>query len=156
MQESTALENAPDTGAVLADECLDRARALVPLLREAAPRIEVGRELPADVLQAMHDAELFRLTLPRELGGAEIHPRRLAQVTEAVATGHARRRAHAAARVASHGVAATRAPGRVLVAAAGQGRVAVGVAAAGEKGGAGAPGHGVGASVGDVAGHRAE
>jgi len=37
----------------------------------------------------MHGAELFRLTLPAELGGAEIEPRRLAQVTEAIATGDA-------------------------------------------------------------------
>jgi alkylation response protein AidB-like acyl-CoA dehydrogenase len=74
-----------DSGHALGEECLDRARNLLPMLRESAPRIEADRQLPADVLDAMHGAELFRMTLPRELGGAEIHPQRLAQVTETIA-----------------------------------------------------------------------
>jgi alkylation response protein AidB-like acyl-CoA dehydrogenase len=68
-----------------AQDCVERARALVPLLAEAAERIELQRELPADVLEAMHDAGLFRLTLPRSLGGAELPLGVLAQVTETIA-----------------------------------------------------------------------
>lgn len=79
----------PDSGEVLARECLQRARSIRPMLDDAAPRIEARRELPQDVLRAMHGAELFRLTLPGELGGAELEPRRLAQVTEAIAMGDA-------------------------------------------------------------------
>jgi len=74
---------------MLARECVHRARALRPLLEEAAPCIESSRELTPEVLAALHEAELFRLTLPRELGGAEIEPRLLAQVTEAIAMGDA-------------------------------------------------------------------
>ena len=64
---------------------LDRTRALQPLLRDAAPRIEAARELPADVLDALHDAGLFRLLIPRALGGAEADLVTLARVIEAVA-----------------------------------------------------------------------
>jgi alkylation response protein AidB-like acyl-CoA dehydrogenase len=83
--KNIAATDAPDGGATLARECLERARALAPLLTEAAPRIEASRELTPEVLDALHGAGLFRLTLPAELGGAEISPQRLAQVIEAIA-----------------------------------------------------------------------
>ncbi len=72
-----------------AHESVERARALVPQLAEASERIETQRELPVDVLQAMHDAELFRLSLPRFLGGSELPLTALAQVTETIATADA-------------------------------------------------------------------
>ena len=68
---------------------LERARALVPLLASAAERIEAERELPADVLEALLDAELFRMTLPVCLGGAELPIAALAEVTETIATADA-------------------------------------------------------------------
>ena len=49
-----------------------RARALTPLLNAAAPRIEEGRALPVDVLDALHAARMFRMLLPRSLDGAEL------------------------------------------------------------------------------------
>jgi alkylation response protein AidB-like acyl-CoA dehydrogenase len=64
---------------------LARARALQPLLRGAAARIEQARELPADVLAALHAAGMFRLTLPRELDGAETDPAVVMEVMEALA-----------------------------------------------------------------------
>ncbi len=68
---------------------LERARALVPVIIAAAEQIEAGRELPAEVLEAMFEAELFRLTLPRFLGGAELPIALLAQVTETIASADA-------------------------------------------------------------------
>ncbi len=65
--------------------CLERARVLVPAIAAAADRIEAKRELPPEVLQAMFEAQLFRLTLPRFLGGAELPIALLAQVTETIA-----------------------------------------------------------------------
>jgi alkylation response protein AidB-like acyl-CoA dehydrogenase len=59
-----------------------QAIALQPLLRQAAPRVEAARELPADVLDALHAAGLFRLTIPRALGGMEVAT--LMQVVEAL------------------------------------------------------------------------
>lgn len=72
----------PDDGA----SYLERTRALLPLLAEAVPEIEAGRELPARVLAALHEAAMFRPSLPRFLGGAELAPPLLAQITQAVAT----------------------------------------------------------------------
>ena len=69
--------------------CLSRARALIPLLAEAAPRIEAARGLPPDVLDAMHAAGMFRLLLPRSIGGFELRPDEYVQCIEAIAMGDA-------------------------------------------------------------------
>lgn len=66
-----------------------RARRLVPLIKEAAPRIEAARELPGDLLAALHEARLFRLLLPRSLGGDELDLRTHADVLETIARGDA-------------------------------------------------------------------
>ena len=55
-------------------EHIASARKLAPLLAAAAPRIDAARELPPDVLDAMHAAGMFRLLVPRSLGGAELDP----------------------------------------------------------------------------------
>lgn len=65
--------------------CIARARALAPALAAAAERIEAARELPADILEAVFDAGLFRLTLPRYLDGEELPIAHLAEVSEAIA-----------------------------------------------------------------------
>jgi alkylation response protein AidB-like acyl-CoA dehydrogenase len=62
---------------------------VLPLLREARGRIEAARELPADVLDALHEAGLFRLLLPRSLGGDELDLASHAQVIEAIASADA-------------------------------------------------------------------
>jgi len=48
---------------------LERAHALLPMLRERAPEAEKLRQLPADVVKAVADAGLFRILLPRHVGG---------------------------------------------------------------------------------------
>ena len=70
-------------------EIVLRARALTPLLAAAAPRIEEARALPADVLDALHEAQLFRMLLPRSLGGAEIDMTSFFQAAHAIAEGDA-------------------------------------------------------------------
>ena len=69
--------------------CLARARALIPLLAAAAPRIEAGRELPGDVVAAMHGAGMFRLLLPRSVGGFALRPSDYVRCVEAIAMGDA-------------------------------------------------------------------
>jgi alkylation response protein AidB-like acyl-CoA dehydrogenase len=83
----TSRDVADRPGGTAADNAdwIARARALRPLIEEAAPRIEAGRELPADVLDALHDARMFRLLIPRDLGGAELDLPTFLQVIEAVA-----------------------------------------------------------------------
>ena len=55
-------------------DCIANARALAPVIAAAAPRIEAGRELPPDLVDALHEARLFRMLVPRSLGGEEVSP----------------------------------------------------------------------------------
>ncbi|HZB93845.1 MAG TPA: acyl-CoA dehydrogenase family protein, partial [Stellaceae bacterium] len=64
---------------------LARAKALAPLLNAEAPAIERGRRLTPPVVEALHDAGLFRMLLPREVGGAETDPLSFVEVLEEIA-----------------------------------------------------------------------
>ena len=64
---------------------LDRARKLVPRIADAADEIERTRRLPAPLVATLHEAGLFRMLLPRALGGAELDPPTFVRVTEALA-----------------------------------------------------------------------
>jgi alkylation response protein AidB-like acyl-CoA dehydrogenase len=72
-----------------AAELIGRARELIPSIDRASDRIERERRIPADVLDALHEARLFRLLIPRSLDGEEVEPATLFQVIEAVAQGDA-------------------------------------------------------------------
>lgn len=78
-----------DGDAPLDGDPVQRARALIPLLNDAAPRIESEQEMPADVLAALHKARMFRVMLPKSLGGDEANIRTFSQVIEALAEGDA-------------------------------------------------------------------
>ena len=71
---------ADDTSAAVDD--LARAKELTPLLAAASPRIEAGRQFPGDVVAALHRAGMFRLLLPRSLGGAELDLPRFVRIIE--------------------------------------------------------------------------
>lgn len=73
----------------IAREWIERARALRSMLAAAAPRIEQSRTLPLDVLDAMHAAQMFRMTVPKSVGGAELYPATFAQVVATIAEGDA-------------------------------------------------------------------
>ena len=64
---------------------LSRARELGPQLAAAAEEIERRRELPEAILDALVDRGLFRLLLPRTLGGGELPPAAYVAVIEEVA-----------------------------------------------------------------------
>ncbi len=63
---------------------LETARKLVPMIRAAADETEATRELPRPLFEAMADAGLFHLALPRALGGGEIDLPTYVQVIEEV------------------------------------------------------------------------
>ena len=69
--------------------CIERTRRLAPTIRAAADRIETGRELPGDLLGALHDAGMFRLLLPRSIGGHEIDLVSFAEIAQIVASADA-------------------------------------------------------------------
>src|SRR5215472_7204993 len=64
---------------------LRRAREFGPELAAAADEIEQRRELPAAIVERLVERELFRLLLPRALGGAELPPARYVEVIEEIA-----------------------------------------------------------------------
>ncbi len=66
-----------------------RATRVVPVIEAAIDRIESERRVPADVMSAIHEAELFRMCLPPWLGGGESTPRVVFQVTEIIASADA-------------------------------------------------------------------
>lgn len=66
-----------------------RARALKPVLEAAAPRIEQSKTIPPDALEALHNAGMFRMVLPRSVGGAELDLATFAQVVAVIAEGDA-------------------------------------------------------------------
>jgi len=82
---STRIVTPPDA----ASEIVDRARALVPRIAAVAADIERERRLPPGVLDALHNAQLFRLMLPRSVGGLETDPVTFFHVIEAIATADA-------------------------------------------------------------------
>jgi alkylation response protein AidB-like acyl-CoA dehydrogenase len=61
---------------------LDAVRQLVPKIRACADEIEAERELPTPLFEALADAGLFGLALPRALGGPELDLPTYIQVIE--------------------------------------------------------------------------
>jgi alkylation response protein AidB-like acyl-CoA dehydrogenase len=68
-----------------ATDCVKSAERLQPLLEAAAPRMERAHELSAEVVAALHEAKLYRMLLPRSLGGAELPPADFVRTIEAIA-----------------------------------------------------------------------
>ncbi|HJR50751.1 MAG TPA: acyl-CoA dehydrogenase family protein [Gemmatimonadales bacterium] len=66
-------------------ELLERARSLGPIIREHAVQAEQERRLAPVVIAGLREAGLFRLLLPRSLGGLELDPATCALVVEEVA-----------------------------------------------------------------------
>ena len=64
---------------------LDAVRALVPRIRAAADATEAERRVPRDLVDALIDTGVFRLCVPRALGGVEAHPRVLTDVLATIA-----------------------------------------------------------------------
>ena len=50
----------------------EKAEALLPVLRERAPKCEELRRIPEETLRDFHDAKLFRIQQPKRVGGAEL------------------------------------------------------------------------------------
>ena len=64
---------------------VERARKLAPQIESCADQAEAERRLPGPLLTALLDAGLFRLLLPRSVGGAEVDPVTFVQIIEEIA-----------------------------------------------------------------------
>jgi alkylation response protein AidB-like acyl-CoA dehydrogenase len=65
---------------------IETARRLGPLIREHSTEAERGRRMAPPVIAALREAGLFRLLLPRALGGLETDPVTCSRVVEEVAS----------------------------------------------------------------------
>ncbi|HSB97927.1 MAG TPA: acyl-CoA dehydrogenase family protein [Spongiibacteraceae bacterium] len=70
-----------------AQQLIDRAHALAPLLRERAASDAQQRQVSAETIQALRDAGLFRVLQPRRWGGFEMEPGAFAEIQIALAAG---------------------------------------------------------------------
>jgi len=63
---------------------LDAARKLAPMIRSCADEIDATRELPRPLFEALADAGMFHLAVPRALGGAELDAPTYVEVIEEI------------------------------------------------------------------------
>ncbi len=64
---------------------LDEARRLAPLIRDNRDVSERERRLPPPVLAALHQAGLFRMLIPSDVGGLQVDPATAMSVVETIA-----------------------------------------------------------------------
>ena len=70
-----------------AEQLLASARELRPLIEAEAPQIERNRQLTPAVVEALRSAGLYKMLVPRSLGGSEIDLLSFSKVMEAIAMG---------------------------------------------------------------------
>jgi alkylation response protein AidB-like acyl-CoA dehydrogenase len=68
-----------------ASEILEAVRAFAPRIEEAGPRIEAGRRIPPDIVQGLSEIGVFKVLVPRSMGGAEIPLPEYGPIMEAIA-----------------------------------------------------------------------
>jgi len=84
---SAASLPAANTSIPTAAELLDRARAMIPTLRERARRCVAERDVPVESIVEMQEAGFFKILQPRRWGGFEMHPNAFFDVQKALAEG---------------------------------------------------------------------
>lgn len=62
------------TDAALRQDYIERARELVPMLREASDEIEKNRQTSEHCVAAMVERGIFKMLLPKSIGGGELDP----------------------------------------------------------------------------------
>jgi indole-3-acetate monooxygenase len=77
-------EGAETTSTLGSADPVSRARAVAPIVAAAAPRIEAGKALTPDVLDALHGARLFRTLLPGAYDGEQVTPATFFRMQEVI------------------------------------------------------------------------
>ena len=67
----------------------ENACALSDFLREKSAEIDASRKLPADVVERLREAGMFRLMMPKEWGGPELRPSQQVEIIEQLARANA-------------------------------------------------------------------
>jgi indole-3-acetate monooxygenase len=82
---SAALDLKPPVPAWQGVHPVERVKAIAPLLRAEAPKIEAARRLTPAVVDALHAQGLYRCLIPRDFGGDEAPPADAVLLAEAMA-----------------------------------------------------------------------
>jgi 3-hydroxy-9,10-secoandrosta-1,3,5(10)-triene-9,17-dione monooxygenase len=69
------------------DELVERARAMIPILKERAAKAEADRKIPKDTIRDFKEAGFFDILKPKRWGGFEMDPRVFYDVQIAIAEG---------------------------------------------------------------------
>ena len=73
------------THEVTREDLLERVQQLAPVIQEYADGAEQERHMADPVVAALQEAGLYRMLIPRALGGLQVDPLTLYQVVEALA-----------------------------------------------------------------------
>lgn len=84
---SIAPLEAPVSAIPTEDEIVERARALIPWLRERAEACEKARSVPVETIDKFKEAGFFRILQPKRWGGYEMSPNALNRVLMELARG---------------------------------------------------------------------
>lgn len=69
------------------EQLVERARAMIPVLRERAARCVADRDVPAETIAEFQDAGFFRILQPKRWGGYEMSPNVFYDVQKLLAEG---------------------------------------------------------------------
>ncbi len=68
-----------------ATEIIDAVREFAPRIAEASPRIEQERRIPREIIQGLSEIGVFKVLVPRSMGGAEIPLPYYGEIMETIA-----------------------------------------------------------------------
>ena len=88
MSEDVKIDNA-QAGGLGEVDWVARAKDLVPQIEAAADDIEKDRRLTDEVMAALHESQMFKMLMPRSIGGGEAEPMQFTQVLEVIAAADA-------------------------------------------------------------------
>src|SRR5579862_4521584 len=87
--EATADRRPPASMPMSAADIHANACALSGYLREKSAEIDETRKLPAEVVERLREAGMFRLMMPKEWGGPELRPSQQVEIIEELAKANA-------------------------------------------------------------------
>jgi alkylation response protein AidB-like acyl-CoA dehydrogenase len=86
-REDSVMDGSSVTDAALRQDYIERAKELKPMLREASDECEKHREVPEHIVEAMVERGIFKMLLPKSIGGGELDPLTYTAVLEILAAG---------------------------------------------------------------------
>src|SRR5580700_6902014 len=86
-REEAAMDGSSVTDAALKQDYIERALELKPMLFAAGDECEKHRQVPEHIVEAMVERGIFKMLLPKSIGGGELDPLTYTAVLEILAQG---------------------------------------------------------------------